>query len=118
MRNFETNFSCETSEEVVYTLQEIIRRIEGGYSCGYLDEGDWSMSGEDTYENDKEDEREVYVYWDVSDSEFETFADEGVPHRVWVPTSVEEDEIADWLSDEYGYCVESWYFIDEFLDEI
>jgi hypothetical protein len=57
--------------------------------------------------------RLVHVEWDVSDSEFETFVDEGIPRKVWVPMSVEEDDIADWLSDEYGYCVESFTIEDE-----
>ena len=55
----------------------------------------------------------MYVNWDVSDSEFETFTDEGVPREVYVPMSVEEDDIADWLSDEYGYCVESFTIENE-----
>ena len=116
MIKFETEFECKTEQEVIYALQHIIDRIESGYRCGYLTdssaEGDWGMSGEEVFD-EEEDEREVYVEWDVSDSEFETFADEGIPHRVWVPTSVDEEDIADWLSDEYGYCVESWYFCDE-----
>lgn len=74
------------------------------YEKGYAD-------AENGYSD--EERREVYVEWDVSDSEFETYVDEGVPHRVWVPTSVDEEDISDWLSDEYGYCVESWYFMDE-----
>lgn len=110
MIKFETEFECATTQDAIYALQEIISQLEGGYSCGHLNgaDGSWSCTGE---EDGEEDEREVYVRWDVSDSEFETFADEGVPHRVWVPTSVDEEDIADWLSDEYGYCVES-YTID------
>lgn len=75
------------------------------YEKGYAD-------AENGY-TDAEDSREVYVEWDVSDSAFETYdVDEGmVPHRVWVPTSVDEEDISDWLSDKYGYCVESWYFM-------
>jgi hypothetical protein len=30
---------------------------------------------------------------------------------VEIPNDIEEDEIADYLSDEYGYCVESFYFV-------
>lgn len=114
MIKFEAEFECKTEQEVIYALQHIIDRIESGYVCGYLTdadaEGDWGMIGE---EEDEEVEREVYVKWDVSDSEFETFVNEGVPRRVWIPANVEEENIADWLSNEYGYCVESWYFIDE-----
>ena len=78
------------------------------YERGYAD----AERGYTDVEN-AEDAREVYVRWDVSDNDFETFADGGVPHRVWVPTSIDEEDISDWLSDEYGYCVESWFFMDE-----
>lgn len=111
MRNFETNFSCETSEEVVYTLQEIIRRIEGGYSCGYLDEGDWSMSGEDTYEDDEENapRKVTNIVWDLGDDVLEYNIDEcDIPTEVEIPNDVEDDDIADFLSNEYGFCVKSF----------
>ena len=109
MIKFETEFECSTEQEVIDTLKHIIDRIESGYRCGYLTdtsaEGDWGMDGEE------EEEREVYVEWDVSDGEFENFVYEGVPRRVYVPMSVAEEDIADWLSDKYGYCVRS-YTID------
>lgn len=56
MVNFETNFDCESHSEVVYTLQEIIRQIEYGYSSGYLNDGSWSMSGEEEPYDDEEEE--------------------------------------------------------------
>ena len=109
MIKFETEFECCTEQEVIDTLEHIIDRIQSGYACGYLTdtnaEGDWGMDGEE------EEEREVYVEWDVSDSEFENFVYEGVPRKVYVPMSVAEEDIADWLSDKYGYCVRS-YTID------
>ena len=109
MIKFETEFECSTEQEVIDTLEHIIDRIQSGYACGYLTdtdaEGDWGMDGEE------EEEREVYVEWDVSDSEFENFVYEGVPRKVYVPMSVAEEDIADWLSDKYGYCVKS-YTID------
>lgn len=33
-----------------------------------------------------------------------------LPTIVDVPIDIDEDEISDWLSDEYGFCVESWYY--------
>ena len=109
MIEFETKFECCTEQDLIDTLEYIIDKIQSGYACGYLTdtdaEGDWGMDGEE------EEEREVYVEWDVSDSEFENFMDEGVPRKVYVPMSVAEEDIADWLSDKYGYCVKS-YTID------
>lgn len=110
MIKFEAQFKCATTQDAIYALQEIMKQLEEGYSCGYLNgaEGSWSCSGED----DEEDERLIYVIWDVSDSEFETFTDECVPHRVYVPMSIDEDDIADYLSDKYGYCVESFEILE------
>ena len=111
MIKFETEFECSTEQEVIDTLEHIIDRIQSGYACGYLTdtdaEGDWGMDGEE------EEEREAYVEWDVSDSEFENFVYEGIPRKVYVPKSVPEEDIADWLSDKYGYCVESYTINNE-----
>lgn len=114
MIKFETEFECATTQDAIYALQEIMNQLEDGYSCGHLNgaDGSWSCTGE---EDDEEDYRLVYVNWDVSDSEFETFVDECTPRKVYVPMSVEEDDIADWLSDEYGYCVESFEIKEEQL---
>ena len=97
------------SSELEIMLEDFMRENPMGdsrdlakyfYERGYAD----ATKGDDG----EEDAREVYVRWDVSDSEFETFVDEGVPRKVYVPMSVAEEDIADWLSDEYGYCVESY----------
>lgn len=34
----------------------------------------------------------------------------GLPTEVEVPNNIEEEDIADWLSDEYGFLVESFSF--------
>ena len=109
MIEFETKFECSTEQNLIDTLEYIIDKIQSGYAYGDLADtdakGNWGMDGEE------EEEREVSVEWDVSDSEFENFVYEGVPRKVYVPMSVAEEDIADWLSDKYGYCVES-YTID------
>lgn len=112
MFKFKTEFECSTEQEVIDTLQHIIDGIECGFRCGYLtdtsSEGDWGMSEE---EEEEEDTRKVYVKWAVSDSDFETFVNEGIPRKVYIPMYVAEEDIADWLFDKYGFCVES-YTID------
>ena len=57
------------------------------------------------------DSRTAYVEWDVSDSEYETFVGENIPTEVEIPFYVTDEEVEDYLSDKYGYCVES-YTID------
>lgn len=45
----------------------------------------------------------VFVAWDTDGEDIV-----GLPNPAEVPNDIEEDEIADWLSDEYGWCVKSW----------
>lgn len=44
----------------------------------------------------------VDIEWDTDGEDEE---DLGLPSRVEIPFFVEDDEIADYISDEYGYCV-------------
>lgn len=103
MIRFECDFECQTSQDAIYALQEIMNQLEDGYSCGHLCgvDGSWSCEGE-------EDIRTLRVRWDVSDNEWESFMDDSVPRVVEVPVSVEDDEIEDYLYREYGYAVESY----------
>lgn len=113
MIRFETEFECKTEQEVIYALQHIIDRIENGYVCGYLTDadGDWGMSGEE--EEYEKETRTIEVEWDVSDSEWETFVNEGVPRLIEVPASIENEAIADWLYSVYGYRVK-WLNVIEY----
>lgn len=57
--------------------------------------------------------RTAYVEWDVSDSEYGTFVDEKVPTKVEIPFYITDEKIEDYLSDTYGYWVESYTIDDE-----
>ena len=57
------------------------------------------------------DSRTAYVEWDISDGEYETFVNENIPTEVEIPFYITDEEVEDYLSDKYGYCVES-YTID------
>ena len=105
MIKFEADFECQTNQDAIYALQEIIKQLEDGYSCGHLCgvDGSWSCDGEE-----EEETRRFRVRWDVPDSEWESFMDDGVPRVVEVPVSVGDDEIEDYLYREYGYAVESY----------
>ena len=105
MIKFECDFECQTNQDAIYALQEIISQLEGGYSCGHLygADGSWSCDGEE-----EEETRSFRVRWDVPDSEWESFMDDGVPRVVEVPVSVGDNEIEDYLYREYGYAVESY----------
>ena len=48
----------------------------------------------------------VKVEWDLeSDGEVLTPEQAGIPTLVDIPADVAQDDWADWLSDEYGWCV-------------
>ena len=38
---------------------------------------------------------------------------ENLPTKVKVPTDIDDWEVADYLSDTYGFCVNGWYEINE-----
>ncbi len=46
------------------------------------------------------------IVWSVDETEDL----EELPVRVEVPDEVDEDDIADWLSDQYGYLIESFQY--------
>jgi hypothetical protein len=50
----------------------------------------------------------VYVDWETDGTPID---DIGLPIEVNVPNNIEEEDIADWLSDEYGFLVNSFTFL-------
>ena len=59
---------------------------------------------------DKETDEEtikVYVNWETDGYSLEEL---GLPNEVDVPKDIEEEDIADWLSDEYGFLVNSFSY--------
>lgn len=47
------------------------------------------------------------IKWDT-DGEFV----DGLPEEADIPDGIDESEVADFLSDEYGFCVESFSFVN------
>ena len=48
--------------------------------------------------------KRVYVDW-------ETDGTIGLPTEVDVPNDIDTEDIADWLSDKYGFLVNGFYFV-------
>lgn len=54
--------------------------------------------------------RATNIKWDVTDGAEEMTQEEindllsCLPTEVEIPAGIDEDEVEDWLSDEYGYC--------------
>lgn len=66
--------------------------------------GEYSLEDEEPLPEDVE-ERIVKVDWDTDGESPEEC---GLPEEVSVPWYVPDEEVADYCSDMYGYCVNSW----------
>lgn len=56
------------------------------------------------------------ISWDVSSDKYDE--DElndylGLPAAVELPDNIDPNDAADWLADEYGFCVNSFSMLDE-----
>ena len=61
-------------------------------------------------QNEKyKDDRIIKVDWDTDEVSPEEC---GLPEEVLVPGFVPDDDVADYCSDIYGFCVNSWYEIN------
>ena len=49
--------------------------------------------------------KKVKVDWDI---DLDDVNEVKLPTFVEVPETIEDDDVADWLSDEYGWCVNGW----------
>ena len=50
--------------------------------------------------------RAVDIVWDFDEGEEGSFTE--LPGKVDIPSNIADEEIADWLSDNYGWCVCSY----------
>ena len=56
----------------------------------------------------------IRIEWDFGDTDLEDIPYEealrlsGTPDIITVPSDIDDDDISDWLSDEYGYLVLDW----------
>lgn len=48
------------------------------------------------------------IKWDLSDVPNIDIDELKLPTEAELPSDIDEDEISDWLSDNYGFCVESF----------
>lgn len=53
----------------------------------------------------------INIVWDFDEGEEGSFTE--LPARVDIPSDVYDEDIADWLSDTYGWCVFSYEIKEE-----
>lgn len=46
---------CSTRQEIIYTLEEIIKCIDNGYHSGITDGTSWEIEGEEEFEDEFEE---------------------------------------------------------------
>ena len=57
----------------------------------------------------------VKVNWDLeSDGKVYSPKEVGLETIVNVPDQIDDEEVSDWLSDKYGWCVNSWIDMNAF----
>ena len=62
---------------------------------------------EEKWVSKKPEEKWVSVEWDLDEDDKDA---EFLPRTVVaVPVSVDDEEVSDYLSDKYGFCVRSWH---------
>lgn len=55
----------------------------------------------------------VNINWDIDRDDYINLAEQDMlpPTEVELPDDIQDDDIADWLSDNYGWCVNSFDII-------
>lgn len=75
-----------------------------------FENGEFTLEDEESQEFDTvPDDRVIRVDWDTDGEDIEAC---GLPEEVSVPGYVPDDDIADYLSDIYGYCINSWVEVE------
>ena len=59
-----------------------------------------------TYGGTSSKKRAVNIIWDFDEGEEGSFTE--LPGTADIPETIADDEVADWLSDTYGWCVVSF----------
>lgn len=104
-------------EEIFGFRPNVFLRDEAVSICdGYhrLDDTFWNAEykKEEASEQEPKGREKYYIVatdidWDVDeeDAEYFEFDMERLPKTVYIPDDIEEEDIVDWLSDTYGWCV-------------
>ncbi len=112
--SFELFGVCSTIEKCISLIKSDIRRnnykefTDDDENCLKMFK---QTQGRDTNYNIQSwgvDDSSILVSDIVWDTDGEDTEDLELPTQVEVPLCVDEDDIADYLSDRYGYCVESF----------
>lgn len=75
---------------------------------GLWDEDQLLLNCEPSGEPEMVKTRKVEVEWDVDDED----ELDDLPEVVNVPEDICEDDVVDWLSGNYGYCVSDWGYME------
>lgn len=85
--------------------EEIDNYLEDAKSGDYRHLIDVSVEMCERLNGEDGNTRLVLVDWDDDG--------ENLPTKVKIPTDIDDEDVADYLSDTYGFCVNGWYEINE-----
>ena len=98
-------YVCNAMRREGKTNEEIGNYFKDAQSSDYRHLIDISVEMCERLNGEDGNARLILVDWD----------DDGVnlPTKVKIPTDIDDWEVADYLSDTYGFCVNGWYEINE-----
>jgi hypothetical protein len=111
-------YTSKTSQEAGEHASSLIAKMAETMNVEDIDPtSTWELEGDDWFYRVRIEEHEIPspitkqyatdINWDIDGDE--TPEELGLPNKVEIPTNMDIDTFADWLSDEYGYCHLGFY---------
>ena len=98
-------YVCKAMKREGKSNEEIDNYLEDAKSGDYRHLIDISVEMCERLNGEDGNTRLILVDWDDDG--------ENLPTKVKVPTDIDDEDVADYLSDTYGFCVNGWYDINE-----
>ena len=98
------NWLKENSDEIPLGTEP--EYVDASYQIGSLEECQVYLDEVEDYSRKNSVKMAVDIMWDFDEGEEGSYTE--LPARVKIPANVPDEGIADWLSDTYGWCVESF----------
>ena len=98
-------YVCKAMRRESKTNEEFDNYLKDAISGDYRHLIDISVEMCERLNGEDGNTRLILVDWDDDG--------ENLPTKVKIPTDIDDWEVADYLSDTYGFCVNGWYEINE-----
>ena len=98
-------YVCKAMKREGRTNEEIGNYFKDAHSGNYRHLLEISVEMCEKLNEEDGNTRLILVDWDDDG--------ENLPTEVKIPTDIDDEDVADYLSDTYGFCVNGWYDINE-----